>query len=1706
MRANHKRLLGWSTLIVPAAITWSLALTQQPKRARADIAAGRQDYIIMGRESQVRDLMDEYLDSVGTNAPGADTNPNPDYGDRNYLQSVISFTASANDELVAYDHWEDGLSSDPFNVSDPANATTVYFNMQRGQSVSLLSTNQEPDASFDNNDNCTPAGIAAGHITGGASCSFSGQTVTPTVNACSYYCAGVLTGSAQPYTARSTSDIRFDGGDRISAIGGPITLVRRLNPLKESFAGGALEELSLQSLRGFLNFVVPVGQNGTGASSSFSFARAFITAYYDDTVVTINNGSSTVQVTLQAGQTYSTRGKNTSTRQATIDETVVGAAQQIELLTGTRIDATKEVAVGLGNGGATANHLDLEALLPVRAYGRDFIIPFGSPESPLDAATTARLFLFNPNTSAATVTVYDRRTPTGGALFVDNNDDGDTADAGEGAPTTIDASGQAVHLLARSTWGETPSYPIPTRIRSSLPIWGFVVYDANRGGKDWSHAPIPTRFLTTEYVVPDTPSTNGGQTSGNCIFIAPTQDNTTVRFYFPGDDTADIIDLDQDGDRTDQTGGGGTGDSRAGDDCPLTRMGCVSASDAKYVLRTYSAGFDPYADDDGVRDRRNGAMCVGGGGVANLAGMRIIADKPIVAVYGQNGEVQEDNGGDDFGYSLVPPSLMLMDELMVASVRGEPGSIPSGDGATFNTIVAATAGQVDLTSIYAFVTFHKDWVSGNTEGSTINVTVNHPGNANQAMTCELRNLAVASGAPYAPLAANPTSATTDRYICNLAGVDLPAANSLAMTIPLTTNATIGTANQTVSVEFYAEVGGQSVRPTASRIFTRSYLGLTLSAASTISGTGATVAPAAELRYTYTLSNSSTTQTISGMQVRMVIPDGLDYVPGSADVAGGLCALDNITSELVCDVTGTLAVAPSAGTPTTTTLSFDVTAQVIPGGTMVEASGTASGSNSTAAASNSLSTEVLSTDLTATTSASRAYTGTPGTFTVSVLVANNSDFAVNNVVVTLNQPTGTTASGSPAGTIALGTIAANSSATATFTITVAAGQADATQYIFSPQITATESTVPTGGNTVTVTVDASGPALTAQAQVGTQPENTVAIQGTVSDNLGVSTLQFQLCNMIAGPACGSTCGTATALTPPASPATAWTSTTNGHRAGTYCVKVTATDTAANSSVANILNYVVTDTVPPAMPVVTGPGDESQQPTVGTITFTGTAEPGVSVIVSFNNSGAQSQTVTADSGGNWTAAFTANGGDPFDYAHTAISVIANDGANNSPTYVPSPDNGSTGYFLNIGLPASPTVTTPSGNPTVGPGAITVTGGGAEAGATVIVTVPGVGEVTVIADGSGNWSVQTPGGLPGGPLDIEVRQENQYGIRSNPTIVPVTVDATPPANPVVTSPVVIGQTPTVVSAAGFLVTGTGEPGSTIVVSVPLAGDYTTTVDGGGNWSVAVPGPIGDRLINVEVTAEDSLGNSTQPIVLPLYADSGPPIAPVLTSPTANQTVPGTNVTFTGTGEPGATVTVTVDGQTGTGVVDNNGNFTVVVAGPLSEGPHTATVTQTDPANQVSPGVTVSVVVDATAPSTPTIDTVTDNTGPGGGVVVSGTAEPGSTVEVTIGGTTVTTTAGSDGSYTVVVPGAPQDGEVSVVAVDPAGNRSLPQQRGYSVGSGVGTGSGSSTGGGSNGAFNDVRVIGGVGRGCQSTTSGDLSGVAVVLALALWRRRKCS
>ncbi|MCV2402982.1 Ig-like domain-containing protein [Marinomonas sp. C2222] len=270
---------------------------------------------------------------------------------------------------------------------------------------------------------------------------------------------------------------------------------------------------------------------------------------------------------------------------------------------------------------------------------------------------------------------------------------------------------------------------------------------------------------------------------------------------------------------------------------------------------------------------------------------------------------------------------------------------------------------------------------------------------------------------------------------------------------------------------------------------------------------------------------------------------------------------------------------------------------------------------------------------------------------------------------------------------------------------------------------------------------------------------------------------------------------------------------------------------------------------------------------------------------------------------------------------------------------------------------------------------------------------------------------------------------------------------------------------------VTGTAEGGDIAegdIVTMTINGeDYSTMVDGDGNWSVDVSGDdlTNDTEFDVVVSSSDAAGNTvestgTSTHTVDLSATSGTvTIGSVTEDDILNADEAAGTVTIDGTASggdisAGDTVTIVINATTYTTTVQDDGSWEVDIDGSdLAAGTSfDAIVTSTN---------AVGVAVSSTATSSHTIDlsadegTVSINTITEDDILsaeelytdieVSGTASggdisEGDVVTLEINGTTYTTTVDSDGNWSVDVSGedlaAVSTFDAVVTSTDSSGN----------------------------------------------------------------------
>ncbi|MGR0189118.1 Ig-like domain-containing protein, partial [Azospirillum aestuarii] len=213
---------------------------------------------------------------------------------------------------------------------------------------------------------------------------------------------------------------------------------------------------------------------------------------------------------------------------------------------------------------------------------------------------------------------------------------------------------------------------------------------------------------------------------------------------------------------------------------------------------------------------------------------------------------------------------------------------------------------------------------------------------------------------------------------------------------------------------------------------------------------------------------------------------------------------------------------------------------------------------------------------------------------------------------------------------------------------------------------------------------------------------------------------------------------------------------------------------------------------------------------------------------------------------------------------------------------------------------------------------------------------------------------------------------------------------------------------------------------------------IDGDGSLDVMLGNSAGSTVVYLQGPPPPGAPSG---LALAAASDSG-----VTGDRITNSTTP----VITGSAASGATVDL-YRGATAIGTATATGGlWTITPTGALAQGSHTLTATATRMGSTSQASTAFTLTIDTTAPNAPAVTSaaLTNGTTP----ALAGTAEAGSTVTVTVGGATYTTTAAAGtGVWSVNLSSAtPASGTlslnangtntVSATATDAAGNVSAP------------------------------------------------------------------
>lgn len=476
-RFTHHLGLGrqFAFPLVYIAVLLSL-LAPVPARAQP---TGYQEYYVLGYEEHAWRAF-------------VAINDDPDPADllAGNICSTVSLVATADYQVVYYDHWEDGYESDLLN---PVQSTTqIYGDRDTGNGGAgddILSAGDDISLTSDQ-------GIGG---------------------------AAIITASVPVSPTRDSAYIRYDGGDRIITSGGPVDLTHAMWHLDNSWVGGAWEVYSRQAYADTYSYHLPIGEDlytfgggDTGAYGDFRNVYLQLEVFEDNTTISIDNGTDVVNLALDRGQTYFSMGYINST-----------SASSITINAGTVIRSSKPAQVGLITGADGNFQGRFLIILPDQLWGADYVVPVPSGNS----GDEAEIYISNPNDFSIEIQAYDALTHTSFVISPTGH-----------ISATVPYSQKRGGLYALQDSA--------ARFTSSDGDFGVVVCaDTSDTTYDWGFSGIPAKYLTRDYYIPWSPGnyycpgiscTN--YLNGSPVWVTPLADDTT--FY------VDYSPLDGDVDET----------------------------------------------------------------------------------------------------------------------------------------------------------------------------------------------------------------------------------------------------------------------------------------------------------------------------------------------------------------------------------------------------------------------------------------------------------------------------------------------------------------------------------------------------------------------------------------------------------------------------------------------------------------------------------------------------------------------------------------------------------------------------------------------------------------------------------------------------------------------------------------------------------------------------------------------------------------------------------------------------------------------------------------------------------------------------------------------------------------------------------------------------------------------------------------------------
>ncbi|MCO4276780.1 Ig-like domain-containing protein [Pseudarthrobacter sp. HLT3-5] len=240
-------------------------------------------------------------------------------------------------------------------------------------------------------------------------------------------------------------------------------------------------------------------------------------------------------------------------------------------------------------------------------------------------------------------------------------------------------------------------------------------------------------------------------------------------------------------------------------------------------------------------------------------------------------------------------------------------------------------------------------------------------------------------------------------------------------------------------------------------------------------------------------------------------------------------------------------------------------------------------------------------------------------------------------------------------------------------------------------------------------------------------------------------------------------------------------------------------------------------------------------------------------------------------------------------------------------------------------------------------------------------------------------------------------------------VKIDTVAPGTPSIVVPTYVN----IANVANVPVNGTAEPGSTLTLTVTDAGaahtvSQTVAASGTGAWTATGLNltSLNQGTVTYTAKATDAAGNTGSTVTVTSIKDTLAPAAPTISAPTYVNIANAANVPVSGTAESGSAVTLLVTDVGAAHTVSQSAtagggawSASSLNLSALNDGAVTYTATATDAAGNTGTSAAVTKTKDTVAPGLPTVSVPPFvNAANVANVPVSGTAEPGATVAMTV------------------------------------------------------------------------------------------------------------